>query len=108
MIATEATRAASPSQDLSAERTRDLSAPLDRLAAEPGQIRSGALLGLVAGAWDAGYAAARSLPVCDWCDQPVVKAKLSWCHRTGFYGCEAPVGRHAQVDGSSLSARHAA
>lgn len=40
-------------------------------------------------------------PVCDWCDEPVVKFEGRWKHKSGYWGCDkAPWDTYAQVNGS--------
>jgi hypothetical protein len=39
-------------------------------------------------------------PVCDWCDEPVVKCEGRWKHKSGYWGCNRePYNTFAQVDG---------
>ena len=113
MITSEATSASTSPQDLAAERTRDLSVLFDLLAAEPASMCSGALLALASEAWQAGYAAAREHPVCDWCSEAVVPrtafevgmTRPSWAHQaTGRYGCEHRPDCYAQVRGCGTPA----
>ena len=99
----------SPRSTLPADFTADQArALLDQIAETfptVGPLTSGQLAGALSLAWQAGYATARETPVCDWCGEPVVatdKAHLgyrTWCHKTGFFGCESGDG-FAQVGGN--------
>ena len=105
-----------------AEQARVLLAEIGERFPATGPLTSGQLAGVLTLAWqaghDAGYnaAAAREMPVCDWCGQAVVPKSDSsvgmtlpmWAHQaTGLYGCERPDGCYATVNGGGTPARTA-